>query len=89
MASITQKSEKLQVLVYWVRFVAKTIPKLFFRLPFFIEFLSEYAGIFPTATTQIKRQLISGDDSNQSTTHIKRQLISSDNSFQSKLASQN
>ena len=35
-----------------------------------------------TATTHIKRQLISSDYSYQATTHIKRLLISSDNSYQ-------
>ena len=45
-----------------------------------------------TATTHIKRQLISSDNSYQATTHInlkKRQLISSYNSYQSKLISEN
>ena len=37
---------------------------------------------FRTATTHIKRQLISSDNSYQATTHIKRQLIPGDNSYQ-------
>ena len=59
------------------------------------RFLLKYSnqtGDGRTATTHIKRQLISGDNSYQATTHInlkKRQLISSYNSYQSKLISEN
>ena len=48
-------------------------------------------GCKRTATTHIKRQLISSDNSYQATTNInlkKRQLISSDNLYQSKLISE-
>ena len=56
------------------------------------QFKYKISDFHRTATTHIKRQLISSDNSYQATTHInleKRQLISSDNSYQSKLMSEN